>query len=92
MNEKEKEFIGSVQKKISYIEHIRCEEEKLQQYKRINMKKGIKLFLIFSIILCIILIPALITKSFDMIHVFALGMCVLGFCCYYENYSKEISK
>ncbi len=92
MNEKDKDFIHNVHKKISYIEHVRCEEEKVQQYKRSNMKKNIKLALGFIIVLCIILIPALITKSFDMIYVFILGMCILGFCCYYENYSKEISQ
>ena len=92
MNEKDKEFIDNVRRKINYIEHVRYEEEKIQQYKKINMKKSIKLTLVFSIILCIILIPVLITKSFDMIYVFVLGMCILGFCCYYENYLKEISQ
>lgn len=92
MNEKDNEFIDNVRKKVHYIEHIRCEEEKVQLQKRLNMKKNIKLTLIFSIILCIILIPVLITKSFNMIYVFILGMCILGFCCYYENYSKEISE
>ncbi|BCZ46804.1 hypothetical protein psyc5s11_28710 [Clostridium gelidum] len=92
MNEKDKEFIDNVRRKINYIEHVRYEEEKIQQYKKTNMKKSIKLTLVFSIILCIILIPVLITKSFDMIYVFVLGICILGFCCYYENYSKEISQ
>lgn len=92
MNEKDKEFIDNVRKKINYIEHVRSEEEKIQQYKKTNMKKSIKLTLVFSIVLCIILIPVLITNSFDMMYVFVLGMCILGFCCYYENYSKEISQ
>ena len=38
------------------------------------------------------LIPVLITKKFDMIYVFVLGVCILGFSCYYENYVKEISQ
>ena len=91
MNEKDKEFIDNVRKKISYIEHVRYQEEKVQQYKKSRMKKNIKLTLVFSIVLCIILIPVLITKNFDMMYVFVLGMCILGFCVYYENYSKEIS-
>jgi Mg2+/citrate symporter len=92
LNEKDKEFIDNVRKKINYIEYVRSEEERIQQRKKTNMKKSIKLTLVFSIILCIILIPVIITKSFDMIYVFILGMCILGFCCYYENYSKEISE
>ena len=92
MNEKDKEFIDNVRKKINYIEHVRYQEEKVQQYKKSHMKKSIKLTLVFSIVLCIILIPVLITKNFDIMYVFVLGMCILGFCVYYENYSKEISQ
>lgn len=92
MNEKDKEFIDNVRKKINYLEHVRWEEEKARQYKRLNMKKSIKLALIFIIVLCIILTPVLITNNFNMMHVFVLGICILGFCCYYENYLKEISQ
>lgn len=93
MNEKDKEFIDNVRKKINYIEHIRCEEEKFKQQKRLNIKKSIKLTLAFSIVLFIILIPVLISKNFNMMYVvLVLGICILGFCCYYENYSKEISE
>ena len=92
MNEKDKEFIDNVRKKISYIEHVRYEEEKVQQYKKSHVKKSIKLTLVFSIVLLIILLPVIVTKSFDRMYVYALGMCILGFCCYYENYSKEISE
>lgn len=84
MNEKDKEFIDNVRKKIIYTEHVRMKEEKF--------KKNIKISLVFSTILCVILIPAFITKNFDTIYVIALGIYILSFGCYYENYLKETSK
>lgn len=92
MNHKDKEFIMNVRKKINYIEHIRLEEEKSKHCKEIKIKKNIKVIINFSIVLCLMLIPVLITKSLDMIYVFIIGIYVLGFCCYYENYTREIAE
>lgn len=92
MNESDKEFIDNVRKKINYLEHVRLENDKVNQYKKSKMKKNIRFALFFSIVLCMILIPVLVTKNFDIAYVFVLGICILGFCCYYENYLKEISQ
>ena len=92
MNDKDKEFIMNVRKKINYIEHVKLEEEKAKHYKNLKIKNNIKLIINFSIVLCLMLIPVLITKSFDMIYVFIIGIYILGFCCYYENYTKEIAE
>lgn len=92
MNEKDKEFIDEVWKKVNYLEYVRLKDEREIQYKKEGKKRKIKLGLIFSSVLCILLIPVLITKKFDMIYVFVLGICILGFSCYYENYVKEISQ
>lgn len=88
MNDKDKKFIMNVKKKINYIEYVRAEEEKAKHYKNTKIKKNIKLIINFSIVLSLMLIPVSITKSFDMIYVFILGMYILGLCCYYENYTK----
>ena len=92
MNDQDKEFIMNVRKKINYIEHVRFKEEKAKCYKKSKIKKNIKLIINFSIVLCLMLIPMLITKSFNIRYVFVLGISILGFCCYYENYTKEIAE
>lgn len=92
MNKKDKEFIDEVWKKVNYLEYVRVKDEREIQCKKVDKKRKIQLVLIFCSVLCILLIPVLITKKLDMIYVYVLGICILGFSCYYENYLKEISQ
>lgn len=92
MNKKDKEFIDQVWKKVNYLEHVRVKDEREIQCKKADKKRKIQLLLTFCSVLCILLIPVLITKKLDMIYVYVLGICILGFSCYYENYLKEISQ
>lgn len=90
MNENDKAFINKVWAKVDYIEHVRLEDEKVKQYKKIRMKKNIGFVLAVLFVLSIVSIPVLFTVNFNMTYILVLGMCMLGFSAYYENYLKEI--
>lgn len=89
MNNKDKEFIMNVRKKINYIEYIKLEEEKVKHYKKMKIKRNIKIVANASILLFIMSISLLIPESLYIICMLILGMYILGFCCYYENCTKE---
>lgn len=91
MNENDKDFIDKVWQKVNYLEQIRIEEEEATKFKKINRKKNIIVTLFFCIVICMILYPILLAKSIDIFYVFVLGVCILGFSAYYENYLKETS-
>ncbi|WP_026894689.1 hypothetical protein [Clostridiisalibacter paucivorans] len=86
INEREREFIDGVWNKVRYLEYQRnIKEDMIEDIKRLKQKR-LKIIGIFILGAIIILMAGFVNKEFSMGLMSIMGIYLLGFSSYYENY------
>lgn len=84
-NEKDKEFINEVWKKVNYIQYEKDKLEEVKEIEKLTLRKKYKILICFFVSI-LAFMPILFLEDFDISIVVILSIYILGFCCYYENY------
>lgn len=86
INEREREFIDGVWNKVRYLEYQRnIEEDMMENIKRLKQKR-LKIIGLFILVGIIILMAGFVNREFSMGLMSIMGIYLLGFSSYYENY------